>query len=157
MARHSICLIHGHDAALLFQGIALSCSQHKHIDLSAAQLMVSGARARPWLDPDHNPRKGLKQPISESFRPTAKWAVIPHPACNGTGCRNCANTGTMACVKYLVILSARDWHVMAGCMQYVPLGSTRQALKRTHTHLKPVHAEKRGPVRVIIESFLAVS
>lgn len=131
MARHVICLIHGHDAELLARGIMPKCSDHAHIDRERAQLMVSGAGLRPWLDPSFvqtaRQCRGNAQ-ISERHDATAVWAKMP----DGT-------TST----KYLVRSHARSWQVEGGAMQYLPLGATQPPRKRGRTHLRKLSARRR--------------
>lgn len=144
MARHNICLIHGHDAELLAKGAELKCSEHKHVDRSSAQLMASGTQIRPFLDPDHNPHKGLDQMVSERWKPTAAWAKIPHFDCDGFGCADCQGTGLAISNKHLVVFSARNWQVEGGSMQYLLLGATQQPRKRGRTHLKSKYTGTRA-------------
>jgi hypothetical protein len=136
MPRHSVCLVHGHDAELLSQGVVLKCSEHKHIDRRTAQLMVSGTGIRPFLDPDYNPLKSADQRISEPYKSTADWALVPHLECKGFGCKDCQNSGKVSSEKYLVVFSARCWQVINGSQQYAVLGSARQSRKRGRTHLR---------------------
>jgi hypothetical protein len=135
MPRHSICLINWHDADQLKFGIALKCSEHKHIDTRSAQLMVSGTKIRPFLDPDHDPLKRDDQPVSESYKATAHWARVPHVACAGNGCEHC-DKGMVNSGKYLVMMAARAWQVINGAQQFAPIGRSRQLMKRSHTRCR---------------------
>jgi hypothetical protein len=148
MPRHSVCLVNGHDAELLSQGIALKCSEHKHIDRRTAQLMASGTRIRPFLDPDHDPLKRADQLVSEPYKPTADWALIPHMACNGFGCKDCQNSGKVISEKHLVIFSARSWQMINGSQQYAILGSAKQSRKRGRTHLRSRYCGDRVGFKV---------
>jgi hypothetical protein len=144
MPRHSVCLVHGHDAELLSQGVVLKCSEHKHIDRRTAQLMVSGTGIRPFLDPDYNPLKSADQRISEPYKSTADWALVPHVECSGFGCKDCQNSGKVSSEKYLVVFSARCWQVINGSQQYAVLGSARQSRKRGRTHLRNKSLMRNG-------------
>jgi hypothetical protein len=136
MPRHSICLLNWHDAELLSLGNALKCSEHKHIDREAAQLMVSGTQTRPFLDPDFDPMKRADQPISEPYKGTAHWARIPHLACEGKGCDSC-DKGMINSEKQVVIMSARSWQVINGAQQFAPQGRARQLMKKSRTRCRP--------------------
>lgn len=135
MARHSVCLIHGHDAELLKAGIELRCSDHSHIDREKAQLYVSGAGLRPWLDDSYietgrrGHRRASAAQISERHDATAFWAQM--------------NDGTTS-AKYLVLVHARDWQVRHGSMEYLPLGSTKQRPKMGRTHFRRKHSANRA-------------
>lgn len=135
MPRHSICLITGHDADLLTAGVALHCKDHKHIDLATAQLMASGTKLRPWLDPDHDPRVKADA-VSEPYRPTAQWALLPCEECDAHGCAACNHKGTFYSQKYLIAFSAREWQVIGGTVQYALLGESKQRRKMSRTHLR---------------------
>lgn len=152
MPRHSVCLVNGHDAELLSQGVALKCSEHKHIDRRTAQLMASGTSIRPFLDPDYDPLKRSDQKISEPYKATAAWAMVRHLNCDGAGCIGCQNSGKVMSEKHLVIFSARNWQVINGSQQYAILGSARQSRKRGRTHQRMKFTGKRGPVNVLCQS-----
>lgn len=140
MARHKICLIHGHDAELLSRGVVLNCREHLHIDRSRAQLLVSGAGLRPWLDQTYSEtgrNRASDAQISERHDSTAFWARL--------------DDGTLSS-RYLVLASARAWQVLGGSMQYLPLGSTKQGMKRGKTHFRPRRRDRRGPVHVICQA-----
>lgn len=136
MARHVICFIHGHDAELLARGIMPKCSEHAHIDRETAQLMVSGAGLRPWLDPSFvatGRKRGGNAQISERHDATAFWATLE----DGT-----------ASSKYLVRAHARSWQVEGGAMQYLPLGATQPQRKRGHTHMRKRFTARRTGFKI---------
>lgn len=150
MARHSICLITGHDADLLIAGVELKCKDHSHIDLENAQLMVSGTKMRPWLDPDFDPKLKANL-VTERYRPTAQWAVIPCAECDAYGCQKCGGLGRTTSMKYLIRFSAREWQCRGGALQFLLPGSTKQQMKRGRTHLR----QNRRPSRKIDVSVLS--
>lgn len=132
--KSSICLIHGHDAALLLAGVILKCSEHGHIDPFRAQLLISGTGARPWLDPDYEIR-AKENKVTERHDSTAVWAMLP----DGESSE-----------KYLVLMEARSWQCAGGAQQFLPLGSTKQPRKRGRTHIRP----DRRSSKLITDSML---
>lgn len=144
MAQNKICLLSPYEAQDLLVGRPLDHRHHEHVDANQARLLVYGADQVPWLDNDYaadmqsKDKKRRKQAmISERVsqevetssggterRGAAVWATLP----NGEKSS-----------KHLELELARMWQGTGGSMQWLPLGSSKQGMKRTRTHLrKPI-------------------
>jgi hypothetical protein len=140
MAQKKICLLSPYEAQDLMLGRPIDHRHHEHVDDDRAKLLVFGADQVPWLDKDYladmkskDTRRQRSARFSERHsqevetlngkterRGAAVWATLP--------------SGEKSS-RHLELEQARTWQ--GG--QWLPLGTLKQGIKRTRTHLrKPI-------------------
>ncbi len=112
----NICLLTRHEAELLRAGYKPKCREHQHVTRDEALLLIGGAERFAHKDPSF----GATGVTSERFKPTAEWAI--------------AHDGK-ASSRHLVMIEAREWQARGGVMQWLPIGATKQRVKRGRSHL----------------------
>ena len=138
MPRKNICLLTPYEAQDLMVGKPVNCARHRHVDSETARLLVFGADQVPWLDDDYARDMGSKNAavrrkasISERVsqevetitgqterRGPAVWATLP----NGEKSS-----------RHLELELAREWQGIGGTIQWAPVGTAKQGIKRSKT------------------------